>query len=629
MHHFKDLARVISGAKSVGKKYLASERKKMENYWQLSSAKQSLSNLFGWAASVLPTVGNINAMQHLAKEVLEKSEMVCRGVVVALPAVFARKQFFKVNLNSESCATVQQKAVKNDFNGESHNNKNAKQSEENVESSIPDWENERIFENEKPVDVSNFSEKVESVQQKNLSLKEVEIESYLSEHSKASRVPSSRIGRMASFGNLAVKLGFGALAEVTRRSFKGRQDEKSTKSSRENPFLTEANLERLVTTLCRVRGAALKFGQMISIQDNTLISPEMQRIFERVRCSADFMPASQVNKTLQAELGKNWRDLFEKFDENPFAAASIGQVHLAVLHTGEKVAMKIQYPGISKSIKSDIDNLLSVLSIGNFLPKGMFLENFAFAMKKEISLECDYLHEASSTVKFKNFLADDSDFYVPKVFMDYTRKRVLTLELVGGFHLDKCENMSQPVRNWIGKKILQLCLRELFDFQYMQTDPNWSNFLFRTDDHKIVLLDFGACRTFDIQFIDQYKNILKSAAAGDRQGILHWSREVGFLTGYESKIMENAHVDAVMILGKAFSLNAPFNFGCQTTTNQIHHLIPVMLKHRLRPPPDEIYSLHRKMAGAFLLCSKLKAQVNCASLFHAVLSRYEKRRREA
>ncbi|XP_003376103.1 ubiquinone biosynthesis protein coq-8 [Trichinella spiralis] len=603
------MARVISGAKLVGKKYLASERKKMANYWQLSSAKQSLSNLFGCAASVLPTVGNINAMQHLAKEMLEKSEMVCRGVVVALPAVFARKQFFKVNLSNDSSATVQQKTVKNDFSGESHN-KSAKQSEENVETSIPDWENERIFENEKPVDVSDFSEKVE-------------VESYLSEHSKASRVPSSRIGRMASFGNLAVKLGFGALAEVTRRSFKGRQEEKS----RENPFLTEANMERLVSTLCRVRGAALKFGQMISIQDNTLISPEMQRIFERVRCSADFMPASQ--KTLQAEFGKNWKDLFEKFDENPFAAASIGQVHLAVLHTGEKVAMKIQYPGISKSIKSDIDNLLSVLSIGNFLPKGMFLENFAFAMKKEISLECDYLHEASSTVKFKNFLADDSDFYVPKVFMDHTRKRVLTLELVSGLHLDKCENMSQPVRNWIGKKILQLCLRELFDFQYMQTDPNWSNFLFRTDDHKIVLLDFGACRTFDIQFIDQYKNILKSAAAGDRQGILHWSREVGFLTGYESKIMENAHVDAVMILGKAFSLNAPFNFGCQTTTNEIHHLIPVMMKHRLRPPPEEIYSLHRKMAGAFLLCSKLKAQVNCASLFHAVLSRYEKRRREA
>ncbi|OUC42940.1 ABC1 family protein [Trichinella nativa] len=591
------MARVISGAKLVGKKYLASERKKIANYWQLSSAKQSLSNLFGWAASVLPTVGNINAMQHLAKELLEKSEMVCRGVVVALPAVFARKQFFKVNLNNNFSATVQQKTMKNDFSGESHN-KIANQSEENVESSIPDWENERIFENEKPVDVSDFSEKVESV------------ESYLNEHSKASRVPSSRIGRMASFGNLAVKLGFGALAEVTRRSFKGRQEEKS----RENPFLTEANMERLVSTLCRVRGAALKFGQMISIQDNTLISPEMQRIFERVRCSADFMPASQVNKTLQAEFGKNWKDLFEKFDENPFAAASIGQVHLAVLHTGEKVAMKIQYPGISKSIKSDIDNLLSVLSIGNFLPKGMFLENFAFAMKKEISLECDYLHEASSTVKFKNFLADDSDFYVPKVFMDYTRKRVLTLELVSGLHLDKCENMSQPVRNWIGKKILQLCLRELFDFQYMQTDPNWSNFLFRTDDHK---------------FIDQYKNILKSAAAGDRQGILHWSREVGFLTGYESKIMENAHVDAVMILGKAFSLNAPFNFGCQTTTNEIHHLIPVMMKHRLRPPPEEIYSLHRKMAGAFLLCSKLKAQVNCASLFHAVLSRYEKRRREA
>ncbi|XP_003368429.1 conserved hypothetical protein, partial [Trichinella spiralis] len=156
-------------------------------------------------------------------------------------------------LNNDSSATVQQKTVKNDF------------SEENVETSIPDWENERIFENEKPVDVSDFSEKVE-------------VESYLSEHSKASRVPSSRIGRMASFGNLAVKLGFGALAEVTRRSFKGRQE--------------ETNRERLVSTLCRARGAALSLSVMIIVR-------EMQRIFERVRCSGDFMPASHVNVKLK------------------------------------------------------------------------------------------------------------------------------------------------------------------------------------------------------------------------------------------------------------------------------------------------------------------------------------------
>ena len=99
---------------------------------------------------------------------------------------------------------------------------------------------------------------------------------------------------------------------------------------------------------------------MLSIQDDALLSPTLQRIFERVRQSADFMPFWQTEQVLKNDWGEDYMDKFESFEKTPFAAASIGQVHLAKLKTGEKVAIKIQYPGVSQSIQSDIDNLMVI-----------------------------------------------------------------------------------------------------------------------------------------------------------------------------------------------------------------------------------------------------------------------------
>ncbi|KAF7232737.1 hypothetical protein EG68_12065 [Paragonimus skrjabini miyazakii] len=112
---------------------------------------------------------------------------------------------------------------------------------------------------------------------------------------------------------------------------------------------------------------------------------------------------------------------------------------------------------------------------------------------------------------------------------------------------------------------------------------------------QIVLLDFGASREYDKTFVDIYIQLIHCAAEGDREGILTHSSSLGFLTGYESKVMLQAHVDAVGILGEAFSSTSPFDFGKQSTTRRVNQLIPVMLEHRLTPPPEESYSLHRKM----------------------------------
>lgn len=446
----------------------------------------------------------------------------------------------------------------------------------------------------------------------------------LDEHSKATRVPASRVGRLMSYGGLAAGLGLGALAEVARRTM-GVADPKDMTAAvlgGDNPFLTQANINRIVDTLCRVRGAALKLGQILSIQDNTLISPQMQAIFERVRHSADFMPEWQMERVMEQEFGPGWESKVASFEHKPFAAASIGQVHQATLHDGREVAVKIQYPGVAKGINSDINNLMAILKYWDILPKGLYMDNLVAVARRELAWEVDYKREAECAKKFKELVKPYPEYYVPDVIDELSASQVYTMELISGTPVDKLVDAPQELRNKVSHRMLKLTLLELYEFNFMQTDPNWSNFLYNEDTDQLMLLDFGACRAFDKSFVDKYIRVIKAAADRDEATVLAYSKELGFLTGYEAKVMEQAHVEAVMILGEAFARDGPFDFGRQDTTRRIQSLLPTMLQYRLTPPPEESYSLHRKLSGMFLLCGKLRANINCKELFDDTYARY-------
>jgi aarF domain-containing kinase len=434
---------------------------------------------------------------------------------------------------------------------------------------------------------------------------------------RESKIPSTRFARLWNYGGLAAGMFAGTIGEGFSRAVGG--------GGGGSMILNAGNMERLVSKLSRMRGAALKLGQMMSFQDSKMLPAPIQEVLQRVQDRADYMPSWQRDRVLTTNLGAEWRDVYDQFEEKPIAAASIGQVHLATLRSdGSAVAVKIQFPGVADSINSDLDNLGMLLAATRLLPKGLYLNKTIDNARTELAWECDYEREAKCAERYRELLADDADvFVVPKIYPEGCGKQVLTMEHMKGTAVTKIKSFTQEQRDWIGHHILRLCLREITEFRFMQTDPNWTNFLYNPDTNKLELLDFGASREYPESFIVLYVRLLQAASRSDRDLVKSLSEELGYLTGHESKAMLDAHITSILTLAEPFLESAPevYDFQDQTITERVKEQIPVMIRERLAPPPEETYSLHRKLSGAFLLCSKLGSKVRCRDLFTQALEK--------
>ena len=418
------------------------------------------------------------------------------------------------------------------------------------------------------------------------------------------KVPSSRLARLAGFGQLAGGIVGGMVAEGARRLASG------DRPRLEDLLLTPGNALRTAEQLSRLRGAAMKLGQMISLDAGDVLPAELTAILARLRESAHFMPPAQLDRVLTAEWGAGWRRRFARFDATPLAAASIGQVHRAVLPDGRVLAIKVQYPGIAASIDADVDNVATLLRLSGLLPAALDLAPLLAEAKRQLHEEADYRREADQMLRYATLLADDARFVVPAPVPDLCGARVLAMDFVPGQPIDRLATADDATRNAAAQALVGLVLREVLAFGLMQTDPNFANYRWQPDTGRIVLLDFGATRPVPPATAAAYRRLLSAGLAEDRPGLKAALLDAGFIAPATLERHGAAFDGMIDVMMAHLGRPDPFDFADRGFVERLRHHIAPILADRAAwhiPPADTLF-VQRKVSGTALLAVRLRAR---------------------
>jgi len=424
------------------------------------------------------------------------------------------------------------------------------------------------------------------------------------------QVPRGRLARFGQFGRLAGSVAGGVLVDGARRLAAGERPQLR------DMILTPANVGKVADRLSHLRGAAMKLGQMISMDAGDLLPPELSRIMARLRDNAHHMPPAQLQQVLAREWGADWRSAFSVFETRPIAAASIGQVHRAVTRDGRVLAIKVQYPGVRESIGADVDNVATLLRMSGALPRGLDLSPLLAEAKSQLAEEADYEREGEQMDLFGRLLADSPEVVVPALDRRLTTSRILAMTFLEGRPIETLETAPQSARDAAMETLMRLVLRELFEFGVMQTDPNFANYRVQPETGRLVLLDFGAARPVQPETAEGYRRLLQTSLAGDRAAVREAALRAGFL-GPRAVARHSSHIDRMIDVILA-EMNRPgrFDFGDRGFVGALRD--PGMEiaadPAAWHVPPADILFVQRKISGTALLAARLGAQVDVRAL---------------
>ena len=430
-----------------------------------------------------------------------------------------------------------------------------------------------------------------------------------------SSVPSSRFERLAHLGGLAGRVAGGMLAEGVRQVARGNLP------STADLVLTPANARRVSEKLSELRGAAMKLGQLLSMDAGDILPAELAAILARLRANARPMPMSEVVTVMQKSFGEGWENQFKRFSFTPMAAASIGQVHVATTLGDRRLALKIQYPGISQSIDSDVDNVATLLNISRLLPNGLDLQPLLQEAKRQLHQEADYQKEAAHLRHFAIALKDTPEFVVPGVEEGLSRKNILAMDFLEGEPIESLSGATRAIRDRVAALLLGLLFRELFEFGTIQTDPNFANYLYNPNTRQLGLLDFGATRHYLASVTEAYRGLLDAALRADHAAMSESAQAIGYFREDIHARQRAAVMELFVLATEPARTRGCFDFGASDLAARIRDAgIALSFNEGYwhTPPADAVF-LHRKLGGLYLLAARLNAKVDVRTILERFL----------
>lgn len=413
---------------------------------------------------------------------------------------------------------------------------------------------------------------------------------------------SSRLKRTLELTKMATKIGF---KELTSGDIQSRIEQAK--------ILTES--------LGNLRGAAMKAGQLLSLDLDDYFPPEAIQILSQLQNQAFDSPELDLAQVLKAELNHDQLLELQNINYKPFAAASMGQVYKATV-ANKPIVIKAQYPHLEQSIENDIKALKRLMSTLCLLTgRSMNLDSLFAEIEEVLRQEVNYLNEAKALSNFTE-LFDSHDWKharikTPKPLNRLSTNKVLCLTYEHGLTLKEWIDTRPPVekRELIAKSMLELYVMEFFVWGFVQTDPNPGNFLIReAPDLEIVALDFGASRHYPPEFRKNYIELLRSIRSTSPEKIVTTAIEFGLLDSRESEDAKMVFVELLKLGMSPFFQNAngrKFDFKNDKFVKENARLSRQLVQSlKYSPPPHKLIFLHRKLGGVFAALRKLEVELD-------------------
>lgn len=425
------------------------------------------------------------------------------------------------------------------------------------------------------------------------------------------KLSTGRFARLAKLASMSAKLS----TDVVSRGVK-----RLTKNDEPLSIFSASSAEKLVATLGDLKGLAMKMGQQISM-DPDLLTPEVRAVIARLQNQAPPMAYAQVREVITAQLGRTPEEAYAEFGEAPLASASLGQVHLAKLHDGTRVAVKVQYPDIANALKADLENASAMVGMVATATRMSHGKQYFAELRESMMDELDYRQEAARAEVFRTAAEKCPDLVVPKSYASHTAEKVLTLELLEGPTLKELINRAAELSNDEKLRVARLITRAVWApfliSGAIHADPHPGNFILMNDG-RVGVLDFGAIKQLSPRWVDVNRRLFASVVKDEPVDQLKLSIECGFQ--FDDPEGSREFVETIIHIATRPLHGQDFDFAKAGITRDLRNYIARNpLKISTVKPPKESVQFYRAVGGLSQNLENLGARGDYKAMYGEML----------